>query len=64
MAGNREGWFVSKCGWDYLRLGCAAGEDDDDGGMDSWTASDGFSTGNVNHLLYRSRKQNPKNGTI
>ena len=54
----------SKRGWDYLRLACAAGGDGDAGGMDSRTASDGFSPGCVNHLLYRSRKQDPKRGTI
>ena len=62
MAGDREGWFISKRGWDYLRLGCAAGGGGNDGEMDSRTASGGFSPGFVNHLLYRSRKQSPKKG--
>ena len=47
-----------------LWLGCVAGGDGDGGGMDSRTASDGFSPGYVKHLLYRSRKQDPKSGTI
>ncbi len=25
VAVDQEGWLVSKGGWDYLRMGCAAG---------------------------------------
>ena len=42
-------------GWVALRA---------EGGMDSRTASGGFSLGYFNHPLYRSRKQDPDRGTI